>query len=167
MPKKTASLGSFLCCGLVWTLGIPTIGLAQVTAQSPAVPVASLSVANRLTQPISPTALVSIKATVHPLANAANDRGAAPDGMPLVRREYPAICGHGPSGQRLRVHCLQRRGGRNGLLLQLLEPRPDCDLLFVAIAAAAGGCGGGTRAGQPIRQRRHQPLRLEQPPGTI
>jgi subtilase family serine protease len=85
MPKKAASLGSFLCCGLVWTLGIPTIGLAQVAAQSPAVPVASLSVANRLTQPINPTALVSIKATVHPLANAANDRGAAPDGMPLTR----------------------------------------------------------------------------------
>ena len=42
-------------------------------------------VATRLTQPIDDNALVTLKGTVHPLANAANDRGAAPDSMPLDR----------------------------------------------------------------------------------
>jgi subtilase family serine protease len=42
-------------------------------------------VANRLTQPVDENARVTLKGTVHPLANAANDRGAAPDSMPLDR----------------------------------------------------------------------------------
>jgi trimeric autotransporter adhesin len=42
-------------------------------------------VTNRLTQPIDENSLVTLKGTVHPLANAANDRGAAPDSMPLDR----------------------------------------------------------------------------------
>jgi subtilase family serine protease len=42
-------------------------------------------VTNRLTQPVDDSARVTLKGTVHPLANAANDRGAAPDSMPLDR----------------------------------------------------------------------------------
>jgi trimeric autotransporter adhesin len=42
-------------------------------------------VTNRLTQPIDDSARVTLQGTVHPLANAANDRGAAPDSMPLDR----------------------------------------------------------------------------------
>ncbi|HEX5234471.1 MAG TPA: Ig-like domain repeat protein [Silvibacterium sp.] len=47
--------------------------------------VAPSLVTNRLTQPIDESSLVRLKGTVHPLANAANDRGAAPDSMPLDR----------------------------------------------------------------------------------
>jgi trimeric autotransporter adhesin len=46
---------------------------------------ASSLVTNRLTAPIDDTSLVTLKGTVHPLANAANDRGPAPDSMPLDR----------------------------------------------------------------------------------
>jgi hypothetical protein len=39
----------------------------------------------RITNPIDESSLVTLKGTVHPLANARNDRGAAPDGMQLNR----------------------------------------------------------------------------------
>ncbi|MGH9586900.1 MAG: protease pro-enzyme activation domain-containing protein, partial [Acidobacteriaceae bacterium] len=42
-------------------------------------------VTNRLTQPIDANSRVTLKGTVHPLANALNDRGAAPASMPLDR----------------------------------------------------------------------------------
>ncbi|HTV06421.1 MAG TPA: Ig-like domain repeat protein [Acidobacteriaceae bacterium] len=42
-------------------------------------------VTTRITQPIDENSLVTLKGMVHPLANAANDRGAAPDSMPLNR----------------------------------------------------------------------------------
>ena len=42
-------------------------------------------VTTRLTQPIDENVLVTFRGTVHPLANPANDRGAAPDSMPLDR----------------------------------------------------------------------------------
>jgi len=55
-------------------------------APSPLVAQAAPSlVTNRITQPINENARVTLKGTVHPLANAANDRGAAPDSMPLDR----------------------------------------------------------------------------------
>lgn len=38
---------------------------------------------NRLTQPVSNNSRVTLRGTVHPLANALNDRGAAPASMPL------------------------------------------------------------------------------------
>jgi hypothetical protein len=41
--------------------------------------------ANRIIGPIDETRLVALKRTVSPLANAANDRGAAPDEMPIDR----------------------------------------------------------------------------------
>jgi hypothetical protein len=40
---------------------------------------------NRIVSPVDETQLVALKGTVSPLANAANDRGAAPDDMPLDR----------------------------------------------------------------------------------
>ncbi len=46
---------------------------------------ASQLVTNRLTQPVDDSARITLKGTVHPLANKANDRGAAPDSMPLDR----------------------------------------------------------------------------------
>jgi len=42
-------------------------------------------VTNRLTQPIDESSRITLKGMVHPLANARNDRGAAPDSMPLDR----------------------------------------------------------------------------------
>ncbi|HYA95790.1 MAG TPA: hypothetical protein VEC95_05915, partial [Terriglobales bacterium] len=42
-------------------------------------------VVNRITAPIDENQLVTLKGTVHPLAKAANDRGAAPDSMALDR----------------------------------------------------------------------------------
>lgn len=46
---------------------------------------ASSLVTTRITQPIDDSSLVTLKGTVHPLANARNDRGAAPDSMQLDR----------------------------------------------------------------------------------
>ena len=40
---------------------------------------------SRITAAIDENSRVTLKGTVHPLANAANDRGAAPDSMPLQR----------------------------------------------------------------------------------
>jgi subtilase family serine protease len=40
---------------------------------------------NRVTDSINDQQLVTLKGTVHPLANASNDRGAAPDSLPLER----------------------------------------------------------------------------------
>jgi subtilase family serine protease len=40
---------------------------------------------SRITAAVDESSLVRIKGTIHPLANAANDSGAAPDGMPLER----------------------------------------------------------------------------------
>ncbi|MGD0731182.1 MAG: protease pro-enzyme activation domain-containing protein [Terracidiphilus sp.] len=39
----------------------------------------------RIVQPIDESRLTTLQGTMHPLANARNDRGAAPDGMPLER----------------------------------------------------------------------------------
>jgi hypothetical protein len=56
------------------------IGPAPLVAQA-----TSSLVANRLTQPIDDNARITLKGTVHPLARAANDRGAASASMPLDR----------------------------------------------------------------------------------
>ena len=50
-----------------------------------AVSAQSSGVQPRITQAVNESSLVPVKGTVHPLANAANDRGAAPDGMQLER----------------------------------------------------------------------------------
>jgi subtilase family serine protease len=59
----------------------PVLLAAQVFPQ----PDASSLVTTRLTQPIDEHSLVTLPGTVHPLANKANDRGAAPDDMQLER----------------------------------------------------------------------------------
>ena len=64
------------------TLGLSaSAALLAQTAQSNATSL----VTTRLTQPINENARVTLHGTVHPLANAANDRGAAPDGLQLER----------------------------------------------------------------------------------
>jgi len=62
-------------------LGLAALLAAPLRAQT-AQP--SLAV-NRITAVIDESNRVTLKGTVHPLANAANDRGAAPDSMPLQR----------------------------------------------------------------------------------
>ena len=62
-------------------LGLAALLAAPLRAQT-APP--SLAV-NRITAPIDESNRVTLKGTVHRLANAANDRGAAPDSMPLQR----------------------------------------------------------------------------------
>jgi trimeric autotransporter adhesin len=59
-------LSALLLCG--------TVAIAQEAAT-----------AERIVNPIDDNQLVTLKGTVHPLANAKNDRGAAPDAMPLER----------------------------------------------------------------------------------
>jgi subtilase family serine protease/uncharacterized membrane protein len=51
--------------------------------------------AARIVNPIDDSQLVTLQHTVHPLANAANDRGAAPDGMQLNRLQL--VLQRGPS----------------------------------------------------------------------
>jgi trimeric autotransporter adhesin len=70
MAVVSAALGLFASVALV--------------AQTPQSNATSL-VTTRLTQPINENARVTLHGTVHPLANAANDRGAAPDGLQLER----------------------------------------------------------------------------------
>ncbi|GGG92460.1 Ig-like domain repeat protein [Silvibacterium dinghuense] len=68
----------------ILTLPLVLIGLADVSpAQTTAAVAAQPSV--RLTQPIVDSQLVTLKHTVHPLANAANDRGAVSDSLGLDR----------------------------------------------------------------------------------
>src|ERR1700758_1658176 len=67
------------------------VGIASLSSLTPGFlhgQAASSSLAvNRLTQPIDDSARVTLRGTVHPLANRANDRGAAPDSMPLDRMQ--------------------------------------------------------------------------------
>ena len=46
---------------------------------------AQMTVPNRIVRPIDDNSRVTLRGYVHPLANAANDRGAAPDSMPMSR----------------------------------------------------------------------------------
>lgn len=64
---------------------VAIVSLSLVTPASLNAQSALSPVANRLTQPVDESSRVTLKGTVHPLANAANDRGAAPDSMPLDR----------------------------------------------------------------------------------
>lgn len=67
------NLRSLPLCLLVGAVLCPPSALAQNAA--PAV---------RIVHPIDESQLVTLKGTVHPLANARNDRGIAPDSLPLV-----------------------------------------------------------------------------------
>ena len=76
LPKILRSLSPILLVAAAFNLVAPAPLVAQAT---------SSLVTTRLTQPINDNSLVTLKGTVHPLARAANDRGAAPDSMPLDR----------------------------------------------------------------------------------
>ena len=76
LPKILRSLSPIALVAAAFNFVAPAPLVAQAT---------SSLVTTRLTQPIDENARVTLKGTVHPLANAANDRGAAPDSMPLDR----------------------------------------------------------------------------------
>ena len=78
--KIFRSLSPLALAAAALTLVAPAPLVAQAASQA-----ASSLVTTRLTQPIDESARVTLKGTVHPLAKAANDRGAAPDSMPLDR----------------------------------------------------------------------------------
>ena len=69
------------------TLGCAAAALAAIAAPLPAQTSAASQalIPNRIVQPVDDAARVTLHGYVHPLANRANDRGAAPDSMPLER----------------------------------------------------------------------------------
>ncbi len=69
-----ANLRSLPLCVLAGALMVSTASSAQLAAPSV-----------RLVSPIDESQRVTLGGTVHPLANAKNDRGAAPDGMEISR----------------------------------------------------------------------------------
>jgi hypothetical protein len=71
---QTFSTIAFAIAAFTLTAAVPAMGQA----------VSSL-VTTRLTQPIDDNNLVTLNGTVHPLANARNDKGAASSSMPLER----------------------------------------------------------------------------------
>jgi subtilase family serine protease len=79
LPKRTrfARFSTFV---FAFTLFFSCFGAASVAQTATTVPVAS-----RLTQKIDESQLVTLKGTVHPLANAANDKGAVDEGTVLNR----------------------------------------------------------------------------------
>ena len=80
LAKIFRSLSPFALVTAALTLIAPAALVAQAASQA-----APSLITNRLTQPIDENSRVTIKGTVHPLARGANDRGAAPDSMPLDR----------------------------------------------------------------------------------
>jgi hypothetical protein len=80
LAKIFRSLSPLALATTALTLIAPAALVAQAASQA-----APSLITNRLTQPIDENSRVTIKGTVHPLARAANDRGAAPDSMPLDR----------------------------------------------------------------------------------
>ena len=81
MLLKKSSLFGFALTVMAIVLATSSLGVGQNLASTSE----TRPVANRLTQPINEKSLVSLRGTVHPLARAANDSGAAPDGMRLDR----------------------------------------------------------------------------------
>ena len=77
---------SSLILGSVFSVGLLCAQTSsQTSAQTDTFADSTLPVANRLTQVINDKAVVSLKGTMHPLANAANDRGLANTSMQLER----------------------------------------------------------------------------------
>jgi hypothetical protein len=64
---------------------LPLTGLALVLLYATAATAQSATVSARIVNRIDETQLTTLKGTVHPLANQANDRGPVADGMPLSR----------------------------------------------------------------------------------
>jgi subtilase family serine protease len=65
-------------------LALTIVNGIQAKGQSPLAR-ESVTVASRVIEPIDESARFVLKGTVHPLANAANDRGEAPESLPLQR----------------------------------------------------------------------------------
>jgi hypothetical protein len=80
LSQNVRRIASFAFAATALAALAPACLSAQAVSQLALTPVAS-----RLTQPINDSARVTLKGTVHPLANAANDRGAAPDSMQVPR----------------------------------------------------------------------------------
>ena len=79
---RRSSLRTLASTALAALLALPL----ALSAQTPASPATTApAVASRITQPVDESSRITLSGTVHPLARAANDRGAAPDGMPLDR----------------------------------------------------------------------------------
>ena len=76
ISKTYRTIASVIVASAAVSLFAPVSLYAQVTPSL---------VTTRITQQIDENSLATLKGTVHPLANAANDRGAAPDSMPLDR----------------------------------------------------------------------------------
>jgi len=76
LPKILRALSTIALVAAASSFVTPASLVAQAT---------SSLVTTRLTQAINENSRVTLKGTVYPLANAANDRGAAPDSMPLSR----------------------------------------------------------------------------------
>lgn len=76
IPKIFRTIASTVAASAAFCFLMP----AALSAQT-----ASSLVTNRVTQRVDDNALVTLKGMVHPLANAANDRGAVPDSMRLDR----------------------------------------------------------------------------------
>jgi len=80
---KMCSLPLCVLAGVLLCSAAALAPQAAIAQQAATAPLAAPAV--RITSPIDETQLVTLSHTVHPLANAANDRGAAPDGMQLDR----------------------------------------------------------------------------------
>ncbi|MBV8632440.1 MAG: Ig-like domain repeat protein, partial [Silvibacterium sp.] len=80
LPKNFFSLAPIFSFAAAFVF----VSLTPAAAQT-ASPAASSLVTTRIVQPIDENSRVTLKGSVHPLANAANDRGSAPDSMPLER----------------------------------------------------------------------------------
>src|SRR5271168_3880066 len=78
--KTFRTLSPIALVSVALALVMPTPLLAQIAS-----PIAPSLATTRITEPINDKSRVTLKGTVHPLARAANDRGAAPDSMPLDR----------------------------------------------------------------------------------
>ena len=80
LSSNVRRIAAFVSAAAVFAGLAPSLLSAQVASQT-----VSPLIANRLTQPVDENARLTLKGTVHPLANAANDRGPAPDNMQLDR----------------------------------------------------------------------------------
>ena len=69
------------------TLASSTLFLAPTTARAQSSATTSASTLSRITQPVNEKALVALPHAVHPLANAANDRGLADASLTLDRMQ--------------------------------------------------------------------------------
>jgi subtilase family serine protease len=85
MPIKKMFRRPLVAIAICASLALPSMVARTMWSQVPAGSAEAKPVADRLTRPIDEASRVTLRGTVHPLARAANDRGAAPDSMKLDR----------------------------------------------------------------------------------